>query len=61
MLTQADNITRMKLHFSRQHLAIPRDQRTLAWVKSCGTDIAVTMKIAVSWKDVCGEETKIGL
>lgn len=61
MLTQADNITRMKLHFFLQHLAIPRDQRALAWVESCGADIAVTMKAAVSWKDVGGEETKIGL
>lgn len=61
MLTQADNITRMKLHFFLQLLAIPRDQRARAWVESGGAGIAVTMKAAVSWKDVGGEETEVGL
>lgn len=61
MLTQADNITWMKLRFFLQHLAVPRDQRALAWVESCGADVAVALKAAVSWKDVGGEETKIRL
>lgn len=61
MLTQADNVTMMKMHFCLQHLAIPGDQRALTWAKSCGTDIAETMKAAVSWKDVSGKEMKIRL
>lgn len=61
MLTQADNITRMKLHFFLQHHAIPHDQTALTWVEGCGADIAVPMKAAVSWKDVSGKEMEIGL
>lgn len=61
MLTQADNITRMKLHFAPQHLTVPGDQRALARGEGCGADMAVTLKAAVSWKDVVGEETEIRL
>ena len=61
MVPQADNVARMKLHLFLEHLAVPRDQRALARVERGGADTAVALKAAVPWKDVGGEEDKIGL
>lgn len=60
MVTQADDITRVKLRVFLQHLAIPGDQSALARAESGGAHIAVTMKAAVPWEDVGGEEANVG-